>query len=260
MAADTVIVGDLKNKHLDSASSSLNKRNSLSSLSSGKASIQLSTKPNTPLSTGVIDDDNTSEPSIPERTVSSSTTPRTPTNQSTPRSSNEKKPTSTREISDFDIIADIIANATAAASSKTGTYSSLSSGKASIATTPVSEPIMATTTSSSTASTPNLNTNRRSALNSLFGGRSKSESTVTTNTIVNDTPGKSPSSRSSSLFNTSLFGKKKVETEEERELKDAGVTVKEIKGTLGKLVVPQEIANPMPKVKLEAPQHARLTK
>jgi hypothetical protein len=29
---------------------------------------------------------------------------------------------------------------------------------------------------------------------------------------------------------------------------------------LGKLVVPQEIANPMPKVKLEAPQHARLNR
>lgn len=71
-----------------------------------------------------------------------------------------------------------------------------------------------------------------------------------------------PASRSSLLFGTgSLFGsKKRHETEEEKELKDAGVTVKEIKGTLGKLVVPQEIANPMPKVNLEAPQHARLNR
>lgn len=245
-------VVDLKNKHLDSAT--LSKRNSLSSLSSGKASIQLSSKsPGTPLAAEIVDDDNASD-AIPERTVSSSTAPLTPTNQ-TPRNSNEKK--AAKDMSDFDIIADIIANATAAASSKTGAYSSLSSGKASIASTPASEPIMTTTTSSSTASTPT--TNRRSTLNTLFGGRSKSETTFTTTTPT-DTLGKSPS-RSSLLFNaSSLFGKKKQETEEERELKDAGVTLKEIKGTLGKLVVPQEIANPMPTIRLEAPQHARLNR
>lgn len=237
----------MKNKHLDSAT--LSKRNSLSSLSSGKASIQLSSSksPGTPLAAEIVDDDNASD-AIPERTVSSSTSPLTPTNQS-PRNSNEKK--SVKDMSDFDIIADIIANATAAASSKTGAYSSLSSGKASIA----SEPIM--TTSSSTASTPT--TNRRSTLNTLFGGRSKSETTFTA-TTPSDTLGKSPS-RSSLLFNaSSLFTKKKQETEEERELKDAGVTLKEIKGTLGKLVVPKEIANPMPTVRLEAPQHARLNR
>ncbi|CAO3609504.1 unnamed protein product [Mucor hiemalis] len=247
--ADSTVVGgiDLKNKHLDSAT--LSKRNSLSSLSSGKASIQLSSSksPGTPLAAEIVDNDNASD-AIPERTVSSSTSPLTPTNQS-PRNSNEKK--SVKDMSDFDIIADIIANATAAASSKTGAYSSLSSGKASIA----SEPIM--TTSSSTASTPI--TNRRSTLNTLFGGRSKSETTFTT-TTPSDTLGKSPS-RSSLLFNaSSLFTKKKQETEEERELKDAGVTLKEIKGTLGKLVVPKEIANPMPTVRLEAPQHARLNR
>lgn len=88
-----------------------------------------------------------------------------------------------------------------------------------------------------------------------------SSSSNSTNSII--TPEKPrPTSRSSLLFGTgSLFGsKKKPETEEEKELKDAGVTVKEIKGTLGKLVVPQEIANPMPQVKLEAPQHARLNR
>lgn len=233
----------------------MSKRNSLSSLSSGKASIQLSSKsPSTPLAAEIVDDDNASD-AIPERTVSSSTAPLTPTNQ-TPRNSNEKK--NAQDMSDYDIIADIIANATAAASSKSGAYSSLSSGKASIASTPVSEPIMTTTTSSSTASTPT--TNRRSTLNTLFGGRSKSETTFTTSTTPTDTLGKSPS-RSSLLFNaSSLFGKKKQETEEERELKDAGVTLKEIKGTLGKLVVPQEIANPMPIIRLEAPQHARLNR
>jgi hypothetical protein len=69
-------------------------------------------------------------------------------------------------------------------------------------------------------------------------------------------------SRSSLLFSSSSIfgGKKRSETEEERELKDAGVTVKEIKSTLGRLVIPKEIANPMPQVKLEVPQHARLNR
>ncbi|GAN08198.1 hypothetical protein MAM1_0193c07705 [Mucor ambiguus] len=267
-AAAAAAASDIKNKHLDSASSSLKKRSSLSSLSSGKASIQLSSKTSTPI-TGADDYDHESD-TMPTRTVSSSTVPLTPGNQS-PRTSNDNKLNGPNTMSDYDIIADIIANATAAASSKSGTYSSLSSGKASIATTPslvLSDPMM--TTSSSTATTNSITTTiatpRKSGLNTFFAAsasRSKSETTMSssTNTII--TPEKPrPTSRSSLLFGTgSLFGsKKKPETEEEKELKDAGVTIKEIKGTLGKLVVPQEIANPMPKVKLEAPQHARLNR
>ena len=230
----------MRNKHLDS----LSKKNSISSLSSGKASIQISPKtPGTPLANEHLDDDSASE-TMPERTVSSSTTPRTPTNQ-TPRSSNEKI------VSDFDIIADIIANATAAASSKSGTYSSLSSGKASIASTPVE---LVSSSSSSTASTPTPT--RR--ISSFFGPNNRSKSETTTTSTTPDTPSKP--ARSSLLFNTSLFSKKKPETEEEKELRDAGIIIKEIKSTMGKLVVPKEIANPMPMVRLEAPQHAKLTR
>lgn len=211
---------EIKNKHLDSASSSLKKRDSVSSFSSGKASIQISSKQSTPLATE----------NEPTRTISSSTAPQTPPENGTPRSSNDNKQQQRQSASDFDIIADIIANATAAASSKSGTYSSLSSGKASIATT------------------PNMTADQASSKKGYFVNRSKSESTV------------QRQSQRSSLFGASLFGRKKAETEEEKELRDAGVTVKEIKGTLGKLVVPVEVANPMPQVKLEAPQHARLTK
>jgi hypothetical protein len=140
-------------------------------------------------------------------------------------------------MSDFDIIADIIANATAAASSKSGTYSSLSSGKASIA----GDQQLNTSNSTGTSSP------RKSGFFSSSSGRSKSETIQRTGSR-------------SSLFGTSLFSRKRIESEEEKELRDAGVTVKEIKGTLGRLVVPNDIANPMPKVKLEAPQHARLNR
>ncbi|KAI7891224.1 uncharacterized protein EV154DRAFT_563542 [Mucor mucedo] len=233
-----IIAGDIKNKHLDAAS--LRKRNSQSSLSSGKASIQLSKSP-------VQEDPGLGE-TTPERTLSSSTGgPNTPGND-TPRSSDDdsnKKhniPTS----SDFDMIADIIANATAAASSKSA-YSSLSLGRASIASTGID----------STASTPTLS-NRRSTLNSFFSSgsvtasRSKSETTAMM---------QQQETRPRSMFHSSsIFGKKRSQTEEEKELKEAGVSVKEIKSTLGKLVVPREIANPMPLVKLEAPQHAKLNR
>lgn len=234
----------------------MKKRSSLSSLSSGKASIQLSSKP-PPTSTEIVDDDDSD--GVPTRTISSLTEPITPGYQ-TPRSSNEKRP-----MSDYDIIADIIANATAAASSKSGTYSSLSSGKASIATTPkAADPLMVSSSSTSTISTSPSTTpqkNRRSTLNSFFGtaSRSKSETTISTSPAV-ERP--KSMSRSSLLFSSSSIfgGKKRSETEEERELKDAGVTVKEIKSTLGRLVIPKEIANPMPQVKLEVPQHARLNR
>ncbi|KAK4518951.1 Lysophosphatidic acid:oleoyl-CoA acyltransferase 1 [Mucor velutinosus] len=262
---------DIKNKHLDSASSSLKKRSSLSSLSSGKASIQLSSKTSTPIA-GADGHDHESD-AMPTRTASSSTAPMTPGNQS-PRTSNDNKLNGPNTMSDYDIIADIIANATAAASSKSGTYSSLSSGKASITATPSlmpSDPMMTTsssttTTNSATTTTATIAAPRKSGLNNFFGAsasRSKSETTMSSSTKSIITPEKPrTTSRSSLLFGTgSLFGsKKKPATEEEKELKDAGVTVKEIKGTLGRLVVPQEIANPMPKVKLEAPQHARLNR
>ncbi|KAI8644390.1 hypothetical protein BD408DRAFT_363199 [Parasitella parasitica] len=257
---------DVKNKHLDPALSCLKKRNSLSLISSGKAAVQLTSK--SPTSSASDDNDNAND-AMPTRTASSSTAPLTPVNQ-TPRTSDENKPNRPSTPSDFDIIADIIANATAAASSKTGTYSSLSSGKASIATTPTLASDLLTTTSTSSSTTTSSTTAtaatpRKSGLTSLFGGssksRSKSEATMGNSTSVVSAADKPRSaSRTSLLFGTGLlFGtKKKLETEEEKELKDAGVIVKELKGTLGKLVVPQDIANPMPKVKLEAPQHARI--
>ncbi|CEP09577.1 hypothetical protein [Parasitella parasitica] len=254
---------NVKNKHLDPALSCLEKRDSLSSISSGQASIQLISKPSTP---SAADDNIEANDAMPIRIDSSSTAPPTPGNQ-TPRTSDENKLNRPSTASDFDIIADIIANATAAASSKTGTYSSLSSGKASIATTPTlaSDPMTTTSTSSSTTTSSTATIPRKSGLNSLFGGsstsRSKSETTLNTTSVsAADKP--RSTSRSSLLFGTiSLFGsKKKHETEEEKELKDAGIMVKEIKSTLGKLVVPQDITNPIPIISIEAPQHARLNR
>ncbi|GAA5808294.1 hypothetical protein MFLAVUS_001684 [Mucor flavus] len=233
-------LGDIKNKHLSSAS--LKKTSSFSSLSSGKASIQLSKSP--PADTQSLNE------TIPERTVSSSST-----GPHTTSSSNDNEKRASR-LSDFDIIADIIANATAAASSRPGTYSSLSSGKASITSSMSSEPSL-TTTCSTTTSTTTSNNRRATTLNNLFGGGSKSESTSLESASRTTT-----GSRSSNLFSStsSLFGRKKVETEEEKELRDAGVEIKEIKSTLKLLVVPNEITNPMPLIKLEAPQHARLNR
>ncbi|KAI8365787.1 hypothetical protein BD560DRAFT_401738 [Blakeslea trispora] len=259
---------DIKNKHLDSATSSVTKRNSLSSLSSGKASIQVSSKATSPgpVYEGVECTDQDSN-SVIVKTASSSTTPQTMDPQTPPSEPNEKR-RSGRPMSDIDIIADIIANAAAAASSKSGTYSSLSSGKASIA--PLSSNLSdhtVTTTASQSTVIVGQQTKRRSTL-SFFGSKSETtSSSITQNTTTSFDPPSTQdkpksNTRSSLLFSSpSFFGsKKRVETEEEMELKDAGITVKEIKTTLGKLIVPPEVANPLPQVKLEAPQFARLNR
>ncbi|RCH79721.1 hypothetical protein CU098_007552, partial [Rhizopus stolonifer] len=136
----------------------------------------------------------------------------------------DKKPT------DGEIIADIIANATAAASSKTGTYSSLSSGKASIATRP-----------------------RRSTINNPFSSARSISEPINKRQSTNSTH--------KPLFSTSLFGKKKKEEDPvKREMYEAGVKVKEIKSTLGRLVIPKHVSDPLPQVKLELPQHALLNR
>jgi hypothetical protein len=64
------------------------------------------------------------------------------------------------------------------------------------------------------------------------------------------------------MFGASLFGNKKKAEEDpvKKELKDAGVEIKEIKSTLGCLVVPKDVSDPMPQVKLELPQHALLNR
>ncbi|KAF7724914.1 hypothetical protein EC973_000573 [Apophysomyces ossiformis] len=186
----------------DAPTKELTVRNStLSSLSSGKASIQFPSKQQ-PSSSSSTSSSSTSSFSSHSSTSSSKVMSRPDTPTVTP----EHKPPS-----DMDIIADILANATAAAASKSGTYSSLSSGKASIA-------------------------------------RSRSDTLR--------------SSTSESRF--SLFGKKKPAEEEQdethRQLKDVGIEIKEIQSTLGRLVVPDEVLNPMPKCTLEMPPHARINR
>jgi hypothetical protein len=236
---------DVKNKHLESASTGLRKTSSLSSLSSGHASIQVGQRQNSMpsgLSSAQVadDDDGTGLADLNKYSGESANfvSPFTPEAPETPRSSNENK--KNEPMSDFDIIADILANATAAASSKSGTYSSLSSGKASIATPTISS-------SSSTVTTPG------SSRLSLFGSKSKSETTTNTDPRL---------PRKSLLFGTNLFGSKKKPEEDPNklELQEAGIEVKEIKSTLGRLVIPQEVANPMPEIKLECPQHAKLNR
>lgn len=207
--------------------------NSPSSLSSGKASIQITSKAQ---SSEPLDFDRTSSSSEAISTGSTSTLP------SSSPSSHEKK-----ELTDYDIIADIIANATAAAAaSKSGAYSSLSSGKASIAVDPRS----------------------RHSINGLLASdRSRSEPIsipIHDSTSKRQSTGSSSSSlkRSTLLFGSGLFGnKKKIEEDPaKKELKDAGVEIKEIKSTLGCLIVPKDVSDPMPQVKLELPQHARLNR
>lgn len=211
---------------------------SLSSLSSGKASIQIAPKATS------------SDPSDCDRNSSSSDLIPTPSTTSTipSISSNGKK-----ETTDYEIIADIIANATAAASSKPGTYSSLSSGKASIATETTQQHRRSTLTNLFNSNRPRSNSAAKTSMTS--NSHHKRQSTGSSTSSSN-------SHRSSLIFGASLFGIKK-KTEEDpakRELRDAGVEVKEIKSTLGCLVVPKEVSNPMPQVKLELPQHARLNR
>ncbi|EIE79619.1 hypothetical protein RO3G_04324 [Rhizopus delemar RA 99-880] len=219
---------DIKNKQVDS----IKMANSPSSLSSGKASIQITSKAQ---SSEPLDFDRTSSSSEAVSTGSTSTLP------SSSPSSHEKK-----ELTDYDIIADIIANATAAAAAKSGAYSSLSSGKASIAVDPRS----------------------RHSINGLLGSeRSRSEPI---SIPIHDSTSKRQSTSSSSsslkrstlLFGSGLFGnKKKIEEDPaKKELKDAGIEIKEIKSTLGRLIVPKDVSDPMPQVKLELPQHARLNR
>ncbi|KAI8149599.1 hypothetical protein BJV82DRAFT_662886 [Fennellomyces sp. T-0311] len=138
-------------------------------------------------------------------------------------------------VSDQDIIADIIAKA-AAVSKSSSNYSSLSSGRASIAQPRPESPTMT---------------------------HSSSETTTAHRFSMS---GDDPSRRSissSSLFSKSLLFKssrKKTEEQGKQELSDAGVAVKEIKSTLGRMVVPADVVNPMPKFTLEKPQYARINR
>ncbi|ORX56161.1 DUF726-domain-containing protein [Hesseltinella vesiculosa] len=212
-------------------------------------------------------------------------------------------------ISDMEIIADIIANATAAASSKKGTYSSISSGKASIAASPITAAAMADasaasvpmTTSFSSSSTTST-TNKTRSRSSFFGfsTRSRADSTPVTSSTLVLQPSTSTSSSNddlspdvasspasyavhpdqmralpplptdpkrasaSSKFWPSLgLAKAKspsIPADQQAELQECGIEVKEIKSTLGKMVVPGEVVNPMPKITLELPQHARINR
>jgi hypothetical protein len=163
--------------------------------------------------------------------------------------------TLTNSQSDMDLIAGIIANATAAASSKTGSYSSLSSGKASLAPRP------STSTSTSDETTSSATVTEKRPFRDLFGGsRAKGSNTNTTTTSSNSSRELKTETSSSSFFGKGLFGRRKDELSDpnQLELVEAGVEVKELKSTLGTMVVPHQVSNPLPKVTLEMPKHARL--
>lgn len=156
------------------------------------------------------------------------------------------------EQSDLDLIAGIIANATAAASSKTGSYSSLSSGKASVVPRP------SISTSTSTQSITKSPSAEKRAFRDLFGngGRGAKPSP----TLSNSSKDTKQDSTSSSFFGKGIFGKRKEDVSDpsQQELAEAGIEVKELKSTLGTMVVPHQVSNPLPKVTLEMPKHARL--
>lgn len=157
----------------------------------------------------------------------------------------------------MDIIADILANATAAAAiNKNGTYSSISSGKASI------------------TSAPTMKTSQSNRTSGFFKGFTRSRSDTTTSVSTNQSKtaavtSQLEKSQSSSSLNpistkkltsiTSTFWSRKSTTKAS-EIEEMGVEVKEIKTTLGKMVVPGEVVHPMPKINLEMPQHARINR
>lgn len=280
--------------HDDSKEPKLNKQpllnrakaSSLSSFSSGKASITLpnrrgspdityNTSPNT--YSPVVHSTSLSSP-IPYRDLDSISTPRDSnenvkyslessvpmirsksdvtydSNLLHPSSETEERPPPvplTSSQTDMDLIAGIIANATAAASSKTGSYSSLSSGKASLA------PRMTPSASASTQNSSSANVTEKRAFRDLFASRPKITHTATAPPQMPVKEAK-PEQSSTSFFSKSLFGRRKDELSDpnQLELVEAGVEVKELKSTLGTMVVPHEISNPLPKVTLEMPKHA----
>ncbi|CDS06699.1 hypothetical protein LRAMOSA09226 [Lichtheimia ramosa] len=148
---------------------------------------------------------------------------------------------------DDEIIAEIIAKATAV-SKASGQYSSLSSGRASIAKARSSDssppPIMTQSLSESSS--------RPASIRSIDNHRSSTSHPR--------------NSMSSSIFSKLVTGgsnkKKPIKDDEKarQELAEAGIEVKEIKSTLGRMVVPDDVVNPMPKITLEKPQYARVNR
>ncbi|CAO3632975.1 unnamed protein product [Cunninghamella echinulata] len=240
---------------------------SLSSLSSGKVSIQLPNKSTSLTGNNDSDNDNNKEIGSGSESTSSSINKERKEQQTvvsnTTTTTNDTSNQKTRSdfvsdgVTDMDIIADILANATAAAAlNKNGTYSSISSGKASI------------------APTLTMKTNQSNRTSGFFKGFTRSRSDTTTSissnqsktTNTNSQPAKSHSSTSlnsatpkKSTSITSTFWSRKSTTKSP-EIEEMGVEVKEIKTTLGKMIVPGEVVHPMPKINLEMPQHARINR
>ncbi|KAI9255658.1 hypothetical protein BDA99DRAFT_539806 [Phascolomyces articulosus] len=164
-------------------------------------------------------------------------------------------------MSDQDIIADIIAKA-AAVSKSSSNYSSLSSGRASIAQHPRPESPTMTYSSSDTTITSIFR-----ASNSGDDTTHSSSSTMSKDSSSSPSTLSSPSRRSisstSSLFGKSLLfnkNRKKSEEKGQQELSEQGIEVKELKSTLGRMVVPSDVMNPMPKFTLEKPNFARVNR
>ncbi|KAG2174966.1 hypothetical protein INT43_006028 [Umbelopsis isabellina] len=288
----TIVEKDLEEKETKSTTQQfLNraKATSLSSFSSGKASITLPNRKPSP-SPDVISNVQPSHPPSPIINMRSASSP-IPSRDlellpATSDNHHEQKPTDSEAVpmyrsksdvtsdsniyqqpplesrpslaslsteqSDLDLIAGIIANATAAASSKTGSYSSLSSGKASVVPRP------SISTSTSTQSITKSPSAEKRAFRDLFGnGGSRAKPSPTLSNSSKDTK---QDSASSSFFGKGLFGKRKEDVSDpsQQELAEAGVEVKELKSTLGTMVVPHQVSNPVPKVTLEMPKHARL--
>lgn len=162
---------------------------------------------------------------------------------------NQNEPNNRHVIpNDDEIIAEIIAKATAV-SKASGQYSSLSSGRASIAKTRSSDssplPVMTQSLSESSSKPPSIR--------SIDNHRSSTSNPR--------------NSISSSIFGKLVTGssnkKKSSSSDDEKarqELAEAGIEVKEIKSTLGRMVVPDDVVNPMPKITLEKPQYARVNR
>ncbi|KAI9029050.1 hypothetical protein CLU79DRAFT_525773 [Phycomyces nitens] len=259
---------------------SFNKNRPLSSFSSGKASIQMTVqqapKPTdqyspgastSPLSNSLEDTNGPSKSPLSDKKLADDST--LAGLESTRKGSTDGSSKSITEgLSDNDIIADIIASATAAASSKSGTYSSLSSGKASITSTNLTSETDQTKSKgffSITGRSKSETLTTESVQQFSTNIQNTSSETLRSQSVPNIVPASNNTTNSnrSSLFGLSLFGKKKnpfADDEAHQALKEAGVEIKEIKTTLGCSIVPDTVANPMPIVVLEAPQHARINK
>ncbi|KAG2186674.1 hypothetical protein INT44_002898 [Umbelopsis vinacea] len=226
-------------------SSSIAVRREKSSLESGNASI-ISRAPRRSSTYGVSNP--THSPAWPESTLSTVSTidPSDIIDLQSETSSSQRMRRSSTE----DSLAAVLAAAIQMSSVPLKQRSSLSTGRASVIISSrttkhdMSRRDSDSSLSSDDGSSPKTPSSKRPLSSYFFYGNGKKEpQSPASPSIENDTPAETES------VEEDTFGLK--------DLVDRGIHVKEISTTMKTMVVPDEILNPMPSIKLERPRFAR---